>query len=101
MGCILYIDHETFISGPIHSLDAFMRKNLSFKNENDLRIIFYSGLYDNRMAHGMHKSVDVKVLIEQIICHPHSTDHFMRKVHKLLTEYSLNVNMSRSLKVVA
>jgi hypothetical protein len=96
MGCILYIDHETFVSGPKHSLDSFMRKNLFFKNENELRIIFYSGLYNNKICHGVHKSVDVITLVKQVICHPHSSDDFIRKVRKLLNDNSLDIKMRRS-----
>lgn len=92
MGCIQYINPETFMSGPKHSLDSFMRKGMTFKDENELRIT----LYDNIVCHGVYKSVDVATLIEQIICHPNSSDDYLRKVGKLLIENSLDLRVKKS-----
>jgi hypothetical protein len=93
-----YIDHENYVSGPKHSLDSFMRKNQKFTNELELRVIFDYQFYidEAEVCDGIYESVDLNELIEQVICHPSSSDHFINHVSKLLSNNSLNINVKRS-----
>jgi hypothetical protein len=96
--CVEYIDHDSYVSGPKHGLDSFVRKNQNFKNELELRAIFDYSFYKDAVlvCEGIYKSVDINVLIEQIICHPTSSNHFVNQARKLFADNSLDINVKRS-----
>jgi len=56
-GFVEYIDHETYVSGPKHGLESFMRKNQNFRNELELRVIFDYLFYRDAAVvfDGIHK----------------------------------------------
>jgi hypothetical protein len=59
-----------------------LHKNQKFKNELELRAIFDYLFYKDAVVKydGIYKAVDLNVLVEQIICHPTSSDDFVNRV---------------------
>jgi hypothetical protein len=99
MGSIQYIDHDKFVSPPTHGLAPFMHKNKAeYEDEKELRVIFDYSFYPGMQsgANGIRRLVDLHRLIDQIICHPQSSDDFVNKVRNLAKNSCDSVPIRRS-----
>ena len=94
---IQYIDHDKSVNFSGHGTGHFTKKNIRFRRESELRIIFDYRMYRNQpKSHGICKSVDLTTLIQSIVCKPNSPPEFLAKVKKLVESNSLDIKITKS-----
>lgn len=102
LGGVIYADYENVVIPFNNTLWPVMHKRMSFRHENEVRVVFPSfgktpnSDRINEVDYGVQVTVDLNELVESVLVHPESPKWFLEVVASLVNRYGMKADVQRS-----